>query len=407
MEKTKTKANLLKLILISLAISPAFALGDNNRNLLLIGVMFLSPIIILKNIKLYHINSVLILFMGSIVLFPLILHPETLRWSTVLYSIMFVLTFIAFKLLLIQKRFSTIHYFNILRFLIYAYFIVLLIQQFCVLTGLPIFNLSNYNSDEPWKLNSLSSEPSHSARIVALLMYCFITIKELLTNRNYSLKVDFTKDKWVWIAFIWTMITMGGATAILFIIIILLKFLRFKKILPFIITAIIFISILDYSGIKSFQRTKNVILATVTLNESAILETDHSAAMRIVPGLVASKKVGFNSLNDWFGYGVDFTASFMSIEVPGLPEGTSGGGMFQIWLEYGFISFALFVVFSFSITCRKRDYLSFLFWFLLVFAYGVNNQIVWLCIVLLYTNKYFYKKKPNFNYKANLSKKLI
>ena len=257
---------------------------------------------------------------------------------------------------------------------------------------MPIFNISNYDLNEPWKLNSLSAEPSHSARIMALLMYCYITIKELVTNIKYNFKFDLKKDKWIWIAFIWTMVTMGSATAILFIIIILLKFLRFKKIIPFIITAIIFISILDSSGIKSFQRTKNIILATLTLNEETILMTDHSAAMRIVPGMVVAKKVGFNSFNDWFGNGVDFTASFISDEIPGLPEGKSGGGMFQIWLEYGFISFALFVVFSFSITCRKRDYLSFLFWFLLVFAYGVNNQIVWLCIVLLYTNKYFYKK---------------
>jgi hypothetical protein len=389
---TRNKTFLLNLILISLAISPAFSLGDDNRNLLLIGVMFLSPILVLRYFKFDKKDMPLLVFLASIVVFPSLVHPETVRWSTVLYSIMFGLNFIAFKLLLQQEYFSIIRYINILRYLIYAYFIVLLIQQFCVLTGLPIFNLSNYDLNEPWKLNSLSAEPSHSARIMALLMYCYITIKELVTNIKYNFKFDLKKDKWIWIAFIWTMVTMGSATAILFIIIILLKFLRFKKIIPFIITAIIFISILDSSGIKSFQRTKNVIFATLTFNEETILMTDHSAAMRLVPGMVVAKKIGFNSLNDWFGNGVDFTASFISDEIPGLPEGTSGGGMFQIWLEYGFISFALFVVFSFSITCRKRDYLSFIFWFLLVFAYGVNNQIVWLCIVLLYTNKYFYKK---------------
>tara|TARA_B110000240_G_C13498361_1_gene452713 strand:+ start:815 stop:2032 length:1218 start_codon:yes stop_codon:yes gene_type:complete len=392
MIKKKKKSYLLNLILLSLAISPAFALGDGNRNLLLIGVMFISPIIILNYAKLDHINPGLLLFIGSIVLFPLLFHPETMRWSTVLYSMMFGFTFIAFGQLLRQEYFSILHYIIILRYLIYAYFIVLLIQQFCVLTGLPIFNLSNYDLNEPWKLNSLSAEPSHSARIVSLLMYSYITIKELVTNRKYSFKFDLEKDKWVWIAFIWTMVTMLSATAILFIMIVLLKFLRFKTIFPFFILTIIFIFSGSSIQNKSVQRTNNVILATLTLNESAILKADHSAAMRIVPSIVAGKKIGLNSLNDWFGNGVDFTVSFISDEVPGLPEGTSGGGMFQIWLEYGFISFALFVVFSLSNTYRKRDYLSFLYWFLLVFAYGVNNQIVWLCIVLLYTNKYFYKK---------------
>ena len=391
--KTKVNNFLLVLILVSLAISPAFALGEGNRNLFLIGVMAISPIIILRFFEFDKLDLLLLLFLIAIAVLPSLLHPETMRWSTVLYSIMFGLTFIAYKQLLCQKHFSVLNYFKILKLLIYAYFIVLLVQQFCVLTGLPVFNLSNYDATEPWKLNALSAEPSHSGRIVAILMYSYILINEKLLNRSYNLKKDIRKDKWVWIAFIWTMITMGSGTAILFIIIFLLKFLRFKKLIPIIIiTTIIFIPIISSIQNKSFQRTKKVILATLTLNESTILKADHSAAMRIIPSIVASKKVGFNSLNDWVGNGVDFTASFMSDEVPGLPEGTSGGGMFQIWLEYGFISFALFVIFSLSNTYRKRDYLSFLFWFLLVFAYGVNNQIVWLCIVLLYTNKYFYKK---------------
>lgn len=392
MKVTKKHNTFLVLIIVGMAISPAFALGEGNRNLFLIGVMSISPIIILRFFEFDKLDFLLLLFLTTIAIFPSLSHPDTMRWSTVLYSIMFGLSFIAFKLLLQQKYLSIIRYINILRYLIYAYFIVLLIQQFCVLTGLPIFNLSNYDLNEPWKLNSLSAEPSHSARIMALLMYCYITIKELVTNIKYNFKFDLKKDKWIWIAFIWTMVTMGSATAILFIIIILLKFLRFKKIIPFIITAIIFISILDSSGIKSFQRTKNIIFATLTFNEETILMTDHSAAMRIVPGIVVAKELGFSSLNDWVGYGVDFTASFISDEIAGLPEGASGGGMFQIWLEYGFISFALFVIFSFSNTYRKRDYLSVLFWFLLVFMYGVNNQIVWLCIVLLYTNKYFSKR---------------
>ena len=405
MAKTRNKSFFLNLILISLAISPSFALGLDNRNLLLIGLMSLSPIFVLMNLKFGKMDKLLLFFLASIVVFPYLFQVESMRWSTVLYSIMFGLTFIAFKQLLRKNYFSVADYFKILKYLIYAYFIVLLIQQFCVLTGLPIFNLSNYDPNEPWKLNSLSAEPSHSARIVALLMYSYITIKELITNRKYSLKFDLKKDKWVWIFFIWIMITMGSGTAILFIIIVFLKFLRFKKLLPFIITGIIFISILDSSGIKSFQRTKNVILSSLTLNESAILQADHSAAMRIVPIVVAAKKVAFNSFNDWFGYGIDFTTSFISDEVPGIPEGLSGGGMFQIWLEYGFISFALFVAFSLSNIYRKKDYLSFIFWFLLVFVYGVNNQIVWLCIILLYVNRYFLKK-TNFKNK-NLFKKSI
>ena len=82
--------------------------------------------------------------------------------------------------------------------------------------------------------------------------------------------------------------------------------------------------------------------------------TDHSAAMRIVPGIVVAKELGFSSLNDWVGYGVDFTASFISDEIAGLPEGASGGGMFQIWLEYGFISLLYSLYLAFLILIEKE-----------------------------------------------------
>ena len=396
MGKTINRNFLLNLILISLAISPALTLEDN-RNLLLIGVMSFSPIIILISSKIDVADKSLWFFLASILVFPNLFHPETMRWSTVLYSIMFALTFIAFKQLLQQNNLSITHYSNILKYLIYAYCIVLLIQQFCVLMGLPIFNLSNYDPNEPWKLNSLSAEPSHSGRIVALLMYSYITIDELVTNRKYGPKFILKKDKWVWIAFFWTMITIGSGTAIFFLIIVLFKFLRVKKLITFVIFSIVFISILNSIEIKSIERSKNVFLSTLTLDKSTILKVDHSAAMRIVPVIVTANHLELNSVNGWFGNGVDFTSEFMSDEVPGLPKGKSGGGLFQIWLEYGFISFTFFVVFSFSSVYRKRDYLSFIFWFFIVLIYGVNNQIVWLCIILLFTNKYFHKKQNFIN----------
>ena len=105
--------------------------------------------------------------------------------------------------------------------------------------------------------------------------------------------------------------------------------------------------------------------------------------------------VGISSVNDWFGYGIDHVSTFLSDRIPGVPEGISGGGLFQLWIEYGVISFALFFIFSLINSYRKGDYSSILFWFMLVFLYGVNSQIVWLCIILLFTNKHFLKIKYN------------
>jgi len=396
----RTKPYLIILILIALAVSPAFALGEGNRNLLLIGVMGLSPIIILYFGRFDRINPWLVLFLVSIVIFPLIHQPQSMRWSTILYSVMFCLTFMAYNELLNRSYFTPHNYLKLLKYLVLAYFVVLLIQQFCVLTGLPIFNLSNYNIKEPWKLNSLAAEPSHSARIVPLIMYCYITVKELVFQSKYNFKVDVKKDIWLWIAFIWTMVTMGSGTAFLFLTIVLLKFIRFKNLIyVFILVGTIFI-LVNYFEITAFERTYKTFIATLTLDEYTIVEADHSASIRIVPMIILAKMVDLTNLNGWFGHGIDYVSSFMSERISGVPEGFSGGGMFQLLIEYGFIPFILFIIFSFLNSYRKGDYIIAVFWFFLVFAYGVNGQIVWLAIILLYTNKHFHsiytKKIKNY-----------
>ena len=383
------KSFFVLLILVALAISPAIALGEGNRNLLLIGVMFIAPFIVMSHQRFYKSDIWLLLFMVSIVLAPLMNHPESMRWSTVLYSMMFGFTFIAYKQLLHGKSFSIENYQKLLKYLIYAYFVVLLIQQFCVATGLPIFNISNYVPTEPWKLNSLAAEPSHSARIVALLMYCYIVIKELIEKRGYNFRLDIKEDKWIWLAFIWTMLTMGSGTAFLFIAIVLLKFLKFRTLLPLLVISVIILFIVNTMEITAFERTFKVFMATLTLDTNAIIEADHSASLRIVPMIILAKMVDFTTLNGLFGHGVDFVSTFIYKMIPGIPEGVSGGGLLQLWMEYGFISFVLFTLFSFTHIYSKQAPLNIILWFMLVFLYGVNGQIVWLTIILLFTNRYF------------------
>lgn len=391
MSRSFSLANIpLYVVIIALAISPAFALGEGNRNLLLIGVMSFAPLVVLLYPQLYRKDITLIGFMLGIVAFPLVSHPETMRWTTVMYSMMFCLAFMAYNRLLQNGEFTIVHYIEILKVLIYAYAITLLIQQFCVLTGLPIFNLGNYNPGEPWKLNSLSAEPSHTARMMALLMYCYITVKEFIGNQRYSFAKDFKEDRWIWLAFLWTMTTMGSSTAFIFIFIVLLKLLRLKTVLPVLgIIAGIFI-VVELMGITAMDRMYKTSLATLTLDEKAIMKADGSAAARIVPVITLIKTVSIADMDGWFGHGIDQLTNMKVIDFSSIGYGKKGvsGSMFTVWYDYGFIVFILFVVFSMGACFRRGDALSIFFWFMLVFLYGINNQMVWLCIILLYTNNY-------------------
>ena len=70
-----------------------------------------------------------------------------MRWSTVLYTCMFSLTFMAYTRLLTISKLTAFKFMKILRALIIAYFAVLIIQQMCVLLGLPIFTSNLYESE--------------------------------------------------------------------------------------------------------------------------------------------------------------------------------------------------------------------------------------------------------------------
>jgi hypothetical protein len=403
MKKVLSSPSLLFLwiILLSLSIAPAIFLGDDNRNLFLIVVMSLSPILLILHFKLYRSEVFLLLFMLSIIIIPSIAHPESMRWSTVLYSLMFSVTFLTYNRLLHKNIFTIESYLIFLKYIIYGYTITLLIQQFCVLTGLPILNVHNYYTATPWKLNSLSAEPSHSARIVALLMYCYIIIKEIIENKKYDFKENIKTDKWIWFSFVWTMLTMGSGTAILFLGIVFLKFVRLRTLFPLSILIIISIVLINVVGIHSYERVFNVIIATLTFDTDAIMKADDSASTRIVPMMIIAQMANFISFDGWFGHGIDSTNAVIRTIPLAFPDNATGGAMLQIWWEYGFLTFILFVGFSLKMTFRRKDILTFVFWFFLVFMYGVNNQIVWLTIVLLYTNIFFYDKGKYLNNKES------
>ena len=182
------------ILLLSLSISPAIFLGEGNRNLLLIGVMSIIPIFFLKYFKLDKIDIILLACFLLMLIGPYFTNIESYRISTILYSIMFGFLFITYKQILYHSFFTIENFIKLIKYIIYAYLIVLIIQQFCVLTGLPIFNISNYSPAEPFKLNSLSAEPSHTVRIVALLMFTYIILTEIMKDTKYSFLEELRND---------------------------------------------------------------------------------------------------------------------------------------------------------------------------------------------------------------------
>lgn len=374
------------IMIILLATSFSFTKGADQRNLLLISSMFISPLLnfSVRDIKLQAFSPLVVLCFLMIV-FSVVLHPESIRWSTILYSCMFCLNFFTFTNVFGVSGFSMNNLEKLLRYLIYAYVIVLIIQQFCVLTGLPIFNISNYDIKEKWKLNSLMTEPSHSAKVIPVLMYLYLQCQGVLFPKTKtSLKESFLQNKWIWYSFIWCILTMGSATAFIFVFIVLLKYINFKSsihyFLIFVFLFSIFFATSDYTPIK---RVRNVAIALCTLDENAIIKADGSASYRIVPSLRAAKEVEIFSVDGMFGHGVDANMNIVK-----QMNVSSGAGVFSMWIDYGFLVTLIWWIYTFRLCHIKREWTSIVAWFFCVFmAGGINTQMVWLVITLMYSFK--------------------
>ena len=388
----KTSANLM---LIAISVSPAFALGAGNKNFLLITIMALSMILLLR-FPILSLRSDAFGIIGFLmIIFPIIFHPDTLRWSTLLYSCLFIGYFMSYTRLLCNSNYTATDYKHLLKWLIYAYCITLIIQQFCVLFNLPIFNVSNYSTYDRWKLNSLMSEPSHSARVISIIMAIFISI-QLKTNRNIvSIKDSFKQNRYVWLAFLWSILTMGSTTGLIFVSVVLNKFISLKQVFATISVVLIIIlggSMMSRS--KTFNRFKKIIPAVLTLNEKAIIAADHSGAFRIVPSILGIKKAEANTINGWFGNGVDYDIKAIRMRKLG-PMGLSGG-IFSLWLNYGLLVQLLYWILTLRVIYQKEfPIVSIYIWILTCVLGGINMQVTWMTLFLMLTYNYTTRKSLN------------
>ena len=397
LSRLKSNNFLIVLFLALVSVSISYFSGDGNRNLLLIGLMAFSPFVVLTSKKAYKDDLLLISFLLIIILPQYLMYPETTRWSTILYTAMFCFTFMAYFRICRSSSMSILRYQSIIKILIYAYTAVLIIQQFCVLTGLPIINVSNYSPENPWKLNSLSSEPSHSSVYLAVLMYSFIITRESQINHKYNLIKYFRADYVVWLCFLWSMLSMKSATAFIYLFFLILKFVNKKNIIAVFIVFISFYSISTTINSTALSRAKKTAVAILTFDTKAIIDADHSASYRIVPTLFAFKIIDLETSDGWFGKGVDYMKDDLQNQIPGTSEDPSIGSMFTFAVDYGIIPFFIFLIFSIRMCFDRKQFFSIVFLIFGVFLNSINTQVLWFVIIFLFTNKNITKQKLKKN----------
>lgn len=322
------------------------------------------------------------------ILFSALAHPISFRWSTILYLLSFILTFICFyNLMWVRRVFNIDYFFKIIKYLIFAYTITLIIQQAFLIIGIKFFPLINLCQvlNRGIGANSLSGEPSSAARIMTVLFYAYLKCSEYIQNETINFNQLFSYDnKWVTYAYMWAVLTMGSGTAFVCVAVLSLYFIKPKQLIYIIpIYTLIFWG-LSNSDNKSFNRVSNAFDATMTGDVSTVRKTDMSASTRIAPMLNTLNNLDPSDSETWIGHGVDWSNRAEIKRSTKRMVGDIG--------DYGLIAYILSLIFVFS-CCINFFSLATIMFFLGVGGSTGNIAYSWGILMIFSAIKYFHDNR--------------
>ena len=343
--------------------------------------MCLSPLLLLAlSPKCSKAVVLSILFWGVTFLLNRIQYDNQ-RLSTFYYSAMFLSVFCLFYNLVWEEHcYELDDFLKVVKILIYAYAILLVLQQMAILVGwryVPLFNLMNRPWQSFFRLNSLAIEPSHTARVLTVYFYAFLKLTECKAGHPISFKEIYNDYKWLILAFLYTMLAMGSGTAMVGLAILSLYFLKKQYLVAVLTFTVIFYAlipqILDY---EPLNRAITTFEAALTMDEEEIIEADRSASDR-VNLLISFRYTNLTDIQTWFGHGIDASAMV-------------GKRVTHMAIyDFGLISYLLKLLLFFSCSLCGVFSLSTLM-FVVLFSMNIGNIAYgFACLMVFSAIKYF------------------
>lgn len=386
------------ILLISVSIWIKAFSSPAGLNYLLVGVLAFSlfGLCIAKGRRNFHVTLLLpflILLLMSVFSSAT---SSTWRSSTLVYTSLFFIGFSCLTNSFSSSYFTCNRYFSILRILIFAHFFAIVIQQLCLLVGInePYNYTQGMQDFEEYQLriNGLTPEPSHVARYMLVLMYSYIVMKQRIMGKHYDFIRDFKTDKHIWIAFFWSMLTIGSTTGLLFSGLIVLPLLSRKNAIWGVFILVLVYYFASMFDVRSTSRSMEFLPAVLSGDLEEMYFADPSGSSRIIPIILIFKYFTFD-FHAWFGHGIDSNVDLIAEYFPLLPDGWSGGGLFSLLYEYGIIVFLLFSIMIFKTCYSSKSKLAFWVIVSLITIQPLNTQITWCAFMFLASNKYFLEKK--------------
>lgn len=355
-----------------------------------VALMAFAPVLLLFKVPYMTKATVWCSVYMAVVLFCAYMQ-DYVRFSTIGYLGMFLITYIVYYNLLYEKQaFSLLYFIRLLRFLILAFFICLVLQQVCILLGItymPIINFDNQVYLAIDKLPSLMIEPSHTARVLGCLYLAYLQCCEIVEREKLSLKRIFEKPhRWITIGFLYTMTTMGSGTAFIVLMILAMYFIKVKTLWYVVPIFVVLYFTLPLMNIHQLDRAINTINATMTGDVDVVVKADGSAAARVAPILNTIKDIDLYSSKTWFGEGTYTKEVASDVQL----RFSRKVGRID---EFGLLSFIFMQVVFFVCVVPKFLSIETMFWFMVFAATFGNVAYGWGAMMLFTAVSFFLKNK--------------
>lgn len=319
-----------------------------------------------------------------------------MRFSTLGYQGMFILTFIVYYTAIHQGVFSLDTFKKILKILILAYAICLILQQLLSFIGishfLPINLTGGHRGME--KFRSLSLEPSHSAIILSFAYLSYMRCRELELQCKPTVRQLFSgRDRWVSISFLWSMLTMGSGTAYLGLMALALYFVKKKNLIIVLGALAILIAAAPHINNKQLNRATKTLEAVLTGDTGEIVKADMSGATRIVPLINTFTKLDLSDAKTWFGHGTFEKDPNSEYSMAWTNMAENDWFVLPTVRQYGLVAFIVSIIFIYACCIRKFWSLETLLWFTLGMATIGNVYFHWGTIMMMATVRYFQQQQ--------------
>lgn len=359
-------------------------------------MMGLSPFLLLRFSPYNSLALKLALYYIFMLSLSVLLNRDDFRFTSFFYRVGGVFSFVLYyNLIYINRVFSKDFFIKIVKGLIIAYGIVLIIQQLTSIlivhgNGFILFNLIGVANRGALFANSLSLEPSHSARILGALFIALFRIVQIKYKSPVTTLIAIWRhDRKLLLLFLWTMLTMDSGTAFIVMAILCLLLVKEKFILIGIpLFIVFFISVAPAIDFTPLNRAVASISAVQTGNAEEIQKADLSASARIVPFIYTYQNLDLSSFDQWFGQGIDTAKE------------RDEWGVFQFIGaidDYGILAYIFSLLLFFKCCIRRIVSVETIFFIVVMMAELGNVYYVW-CISMLFASvKYFYLKRKKYS----------